>query len=103
MEKSEFLIDKNRLQQINHFRYGFKSDIKNDTLLKNFRFRNATVWSEEEKKESKQFYDSIGHLNQQFNELNHDEVLVERKEYTTKQIKDFLLEDGHCVSQEREL
>jgi hypothetical protein len=103
MEKSDLLIDMNRLQQINHFRYGFRSDFKNDALLKNFRFRNATVWSEEEKKESKQFYDSIGHLQQQFNELHQDEILVERKHFTTRQIKDFVMEDKYCNSQQNEL
>ena len=60
MDTSKKLIDRLRLDTMYTYMYGLRSNYERGVLFQNFRHRTSTKWSEEEKKEAKKLFDSIG-------------------------------------------
>ena len=86
MEETGNLIDRLRLDTMYTFMYGFRSDRRKNVLLSNFRHRNTTKWSDQDKKAAAQMYASIGATNAKFtNDDDDDEgIWLTTKQFPSK-------------------
>ena len=88
MEESGLLIDQLQLDAMYAYMNGLKSDKDKQTLLANYRYRYATIWSELEQKENSKLYAEIGSKQRRFNDEEADDVcdLVDMVTFSSSEI-----------------
>ena len=106
METSGLLIDRLRLEAMFTKIKGFRSNFKKAQMFTNFRHRNSTIWSAQQRKEATMLYASIGQHCQQskFAKEGNDELLLNRMITTVfgkKAIKQAQATLNHCKTQVR--
>jgi hypothetical protein len=109
MEFSGLLIDRQRLHCMQNYIYQFKqNNYANKQLMENYRFRNATYWTEEEKeKANKKFAQEYHATTTIFDtDTEHNATDMENEKniqngikFSSSQIKNALNETNYCAIQ----
>ena len=105
MENSKRLIDRLRLDCMVSYVHGLHSDRRKRNILNDFRFRNTTVWSEEEKKEANAVFSGLSSRkqfgNHQLDDSEMDPNQTVARDFKDKDVNNFNATIAHCSKLQR--
>ncbi|CAB9516444.1 helicase PIF1 [Seminavis robusta] len=103
MEINNRLIDRLRLDAMFTFSYGFRSNYKQRVLFSNFRHRNTTVWSDQERHEAEKLFAAVGARNRAFlDDTDTDDIINGRlstEAFSTSKIRSYQQDRDFCKHQ----